>query len=204
MRNRDHLRPRPQQLFEFLQQQLARVVDRRDPQLRALLFAQHLPRHDVRVVFHRRDQYLIAGSHVRAPVGLRYQVDGLRRPARENNLARLRRVHEGPYRFSRFLELLRRDLRQIMHAAMNIRVFALVVPHQRVDHRPRFLRCGRVIEINQRMPMHLRVQDRKILPDSLHVELLRRLLSRIGTAAAALIQLPPAFFPQPGPSRPAA
>ena len=175
MCNRDHLGPRPQQLFEFLKHQLARVVDRRDPQLRALFFAQQLPRHDVRVVFHRRDQYLIAGSHVRAPVGLRYQVDGLRRPTRTKIISlACAAFTKRPYLSRAFSNSSVAICDRIMHAAMNIRVFALVVPHQRVDHRPRFLRCSRVIEINQRMPMHLRVQDRKILPDSLQVELLGR------------------------------
>ena len=48
--NDDELRPRAEQLLVLLEDHLAAIVDRRDAQRRALLGAQLLPRHDVRVV----------------------------------------------------------------------------------------------------------------------------------------------------------
>ena len=170
MPDSDHFRLRTEQLLILRKQQLALVVHRRHAQLRALLRAQHLPRHDVRVMLHRGDQHFIAGADIRLPVRLRYEVERLRRPAREDDLARPRRVHKRPHRLARLLELLGRNLRQVMYATVNIRVLALVIPHQRVDHRPRFLRSRRIVQIHQRMPVHLRLQNRKILPNPLHVE----------------------------------
>jgi hypothetical protein len=51
---------------ELLQRDLAAGVDLEVAQLRAALAAQHLPRHDVRVVLHLRDQHRVAGADVRA------------------------------------------------------------------------------------------------------------------------------------------
>src|SRR5688572_13074150 len=49
-----------------------------------------------------------------------------------------------------------------MNAAMDVGVVVLVVMNERIDDRARFLGSGRVVEINQRMAMHLLVQDRKV------------------------------------------
>ena len=53
--------PRSQQLLEVLEQQLAAVVDWRNPQPCALLFAQDLPGHDVGVMLHGGDEHFVAG-----------------------------------------------------------------------------------------------------------------------------------------------
>ena len=87
VRDRDELRPRPEQLREFVEQQLAAIVDRGDAQLRALFFAQHLPGHDVGVVLHGGDQDFVACADVLAAVGLRDQVDAFGGAADENNFA---------------------------------------------------------------------------------------------------------------------
>ena len=47
---------------------------------------------------------------------------------------------------------------------MHIGVVVFVIGVQRLDHRARLLRRRRVIEVNQRMPTHLLVQDREIFP----------------------------------------
>ena len=85
--HRDQLRARREQLRKFVQQQLAAIVDRHDAQLRALLFAEHLPRHDVGVVLHGGDQHFIARADMRAAVGLRDQVDGLGGAAHKDDFA---------------------------------------------------------------------------------------------------------------------
>ena len=43
-----------EQLFVFFEDQVAAIVDRDEAQQRIRLFAQHLPRHDVGVVFECR------------------------------------------------------------------------------------------------------------------------------------------------------
>ena len=69
-------------------QQLAAPVDRRDLERAARLLAHELPRHDVRVMLERGDQDLVARAEARARVGLRNEVDRLRRAANEDDLAR--------------------------------------------------------------------------------------------------------------------
>ncbi len=51
-------------LSVFLEQNLAVVVDRDDANLHAGLGRQHLPRHDVRVMFEVRNHELVAGPQV--------------------------------------------------------------------------------------------------------------------------------------------
>ena len=58
----DDLGSGSQQLLKLLEQQLARVVDGRNPQPCALLFAQDLPGHDVGVMLHGGDQHFVAGA----------------------------------------------------------------------------------------------------------------------------------------------
>ena len=62
VRDGDELRLRAQQLREFVEQQLAAIVDRRDAQLGAFFLAQHLPGHDVGVVLHGGDEHFVAGA----------------------------------------------------------------------------------------------------------------------------------------------
>ena len=57
---RDDLRARRQQPRERVEIDLAALVDRHDPQPRAGLLAQHLPRHDVGVVLEPGDEDLVA------------------------------------------------------------------------------------------------------------------------------------------------
>ena len=83
----DQARAGAQQFFELVEQQFAGVIDRRHPEDGAAAFAEHLPRHDVRVVFHVGDQDFIAGRQSLAK-RRGNQVDGLGRAAREHDFAR--------------------------------------------------------------------------------------------------------------------
>src|SRR5436190_17746914 len=60
---------------------------------------------------------------------------------------------------------------------MNVCVLMLVKIPQGLDHRARFLRSRRAIEINQRMAMRLLAQNRKISADGIPID----------TAAGALV-----------------
>ena len=57
-----------------------------------------------------------------------------------------------------------------MQTAMHIGVVVLVIMAERIDHRARLLRRRRVIEIDQRMPVHLLVEDREILANRLPID----------------------------------
>src|SRR5438128_12488399 len=52
---------------------------------------------------------------------------------------------------------------------MHIRVLMLVVLPKHIEHRSRFLRRGRIVEIDQRMAVCLLAEDREILADSLPI-----------------------------------
>ena len=136
VRDGDDLGLRAEQLLEFIEQQFAAIVDGRDAQLRALLFAQHLPGHDVGVVLHGGDEHFIAGADVSAAVGLRHEVDGFGGAAHEDDFAAHRRVeeslhgHAAPLRSSSVARCGKE-----MHAAMDVGVVALVVVRDRLDDR---------------------------------------------------------------------
>ena len=53
---------------------------------------------------------------------------------------------------------------------MHIRVVVLVVLAQGVDHGARLLRCGGVIEINQRMSMDFLIENREVFPHCLPID----------------------------------
>ena len=73
-------RARRQQPLELVEIELAAIVDRHHAQRARRVCSQtHLPRHDVRVVLHRRDEHLVAGLQRRAAEALRHQVDALGR-----------------------------------------------------------------------------------------------------------------------------
>ena len=57
---------------------------------RAGLFTQHLPRHDVGVVLHARDQDFITGTDGGPQIGLGHQIDGLGGAAGEHQLIAVR------------------------------------------------------------------------------------------------------------------
>ena len=71
MGDRNDLRPRPEQLLEFIEHKLALIVDGRDPQLGFLFITKQLPRDDIRVMLHRGDQHFVARADVSASVSLR-------------------------------------------------------------------------------------------------------------------------------------
>ena len=57
--DRDQLRARTEQLLELVDQEVALVVDRRPLDHRALPLAQKMPRHDVGMVLHDREDDLV-------------------------------------------------------------------------------------------------------------------------------------------------
>ena len=59
---------RAQQRRKLLQDQFAGIIDRRDTKRGSGLFGQHLPGHNIRVMFHRREQDFIALSDMRPPI----------------------------------------------------------------------------------------------------------------------------------------
>ena len=58
---------------------------------------------------------------------------------------------------------------RVVQAAVDVGVFLGIGPRHRVDHRLRLLRRGAVVEIDQRPPVHLAREDRKVAAHRLDV-----------------------------------
>ena len=98
-----------------------------------------------------------------APHEARDEIDAFGRAARENDFVGAFGVDEFRGAGARGFKRVRRAVAQLVDAAMDIGVVVLVIMHQRVNHRARFLRRGGVVEINQRLAVDLLIEDRKIL-----------------------------------------
>ena len=159
-----------EELLVLVDQQFAGIVDRHDADLRALLFGQHLPRHDVRVVLERGQDDFVAGADELAAIAVHHEVDRVRGAAGEDHFAVFARVDEALQLAPRFLVFGGRGFGQIMHPAMNVGVLRRLVAHQAVDHRLRHLAGRRVVEIDQRLAADFELQDRKIGADALHIQ----------------------------------
>src|SRR6185437_10838221 len=154
-------------------------IDWCNSQLRLLLLADHLPGNDIRVVLHRGDEYLVAWFQILASVGLSDEVDRLCRAANENDFATVLRPKKflgGP---AGVFVLIRRSLRKGVHPTMNIGVVALVVVRDRVYHLARLLRGRGIIQVHQRMTMHLLMKDREVRANALDVVVVHLRLGEI-------------------------
>ena len=150
---------------KLLERERAIVAHRHEAQPRAGSLREQLPRHEIAVVLHLGEQDDVAGAEKFSAPRLRHEIDALRRPAREDDLVRARRAEVVAPRLPRALVRLGRARTQLVQAAMHVGVVVLVVVAQRLDHRARLLRRGRVVEIDQRLAVHLFVQDREVLAD---------------------------------------
>ena len=101
--------PVGQELFEFVDQEGAVVGDRRPFDDGALPLAMEIPRHDVGVVLHDREDDLVALAEVHA-IGGRDQVDRLGGVLGEDDLVGMRRIEEAPDDLARLLVFLRGDV----------------------------------------------------------------------------------------------
>src|SRR5581483_3772859 len=59
-----------------------------------------------------------------------------------------------------------------VHAAVNVGVFGRVIVHDRIDDGLWLLRRGRIIEIDERLPVDLALENRKIGANTVNVKVL--------------------------------
>ena len=96
----------------------------------------------------------------------RHEVDGLGRVADEDDVLDGRRVDERRHLAARLLVGVGRFHAEGVDSPVDVRVVALVVVHERLNHRARLLRGGGVVEVDQRLAVHLSLQDGKIVADT--------------------------------------
>ncbi len=137
-------------------------ADGQEAQLRPRARRQQMPRHDVAVMLHLGEQDHIARLDELAAPRLRHEVDALRGAACEHNLVRVLGIDELRHPRARRLEGVGRTVAQLVDAAVDVRIVPLVIAHQRLNHRPRLLRRGGVVQVNERMPVDALVEDGKV------------------------------------------
>jgi len=126
----------------------------------ARAFAQHLPGNDIGMVFGSGyDDFVSRFDHAGRGDGIRRQVDAHRAAGSEQDFRRFRRVDEPRHRFPRFFMRFRRELAQVVGAAVHIGVFRIVVMADGVQHGQGFLRSGRIIQVNERLAVHAGFQN---------------------------------------------
>jgi len=168
-RERQQLRP-VEQHIEVRQIERVVVGDTEVPKLDAALLLQHQPGHEVGVVLHLGEDDGIALVQVGASPRVGDEVDGLGDVLREHQPARRRCTDERSDLASRLFVALGGLRRDLVHAAVHVRVVRVVDVVHRIEHRLGLLgRRGR-IEVHDPLAVHLLLQQREVLLDPCDVE----------------------------------
>ena len=154
-------------------------------------FGDHLPRHDIGVMFGNADQNFVTRLQSRQSPAMRNHIQGHCRARSQHNLvSRGRADKSGNFLAHSFIGIGRR-FRQKMQAAMHIRIGVSIGRHQSIHHLLRFLRrCCRV-QIYQWLAMNLARQDRKIGTDCITVKgrcHMRQIITHNDTPLTSAIQ----------------
>src|SRR5579872_701383 len=169
MGDRDDLRPIRQHAFEAFERQRSVVGDLDPFHHRAFAFAMEMPRHNIRMVLHDGQDDFIAFMDMVETETRRHEIDRLGRVTREDDLLMRRSIQETPHTLARRLVTFRRGISEIMQAAVHVGIFMLIGLAQPIEHLPRLLCRGGVIEIDKRLAIRTLGKDRKIRPESLDV-----------------------------------
>ena len=130
----------------------------------------HLPRHDVRVMLHLRDEDLVALVQELPSPALRHEVEGFGDAPREHDRLGTRCTEEPREVRARALEQLGGLLAQHVEAAVGVRVVVRVEVGLRVDHLLRLLRRRGAVQVDHGPIAHRAREDREVLADLLDVQ----------------------------------
>ena len=159
-----------QQRVISIKQQLAGIVHRYDAQQCALLFTEHLPGDDVRVMFHRRDNDLVAGADELTTIAVHYEVDALGGAAHKDAFFCIARVQETLHLLARSLISRRGFLTEVVYAPMNVRVLLFDILAAAIDHDLRHLRRRAIVQIDERLTVDSLMQYGKVFADLFNVK----------------------------------
>ena len=124
-----------------------------------------LPRHDVAVMLHSRHYHLVAVALKVTPCKRAgHQVDTLGGAACEDNLMAVAGTDKGLHLTAHTLIGLRGHRSQMVGTAVDIGIAVAIVAVERFNHRQRLLRRGRIVEVHQLVPVHLRAQYEELFP----------------------------------------
>ena len=140
-----------------------------DTQADATLRGLQLPRHDVGVVFHLANNDLVALLHLTLAERLCHEVDGLSGATCEDNLFYLAGVDETAHPLTGSLMEVGGLLREVVNATMYIGIHVQVFVAHGIEHTQRLLRCGGVVEVDQRSAINLTRQNGEVLADGMGI-----------------------------------
>ncbi|OEI67394.1 hypothetical protein Cus16_2994 [Curtobacterium sp. ER1/6] len=150
------------------------VGDRHPAERRTGQGRELLPRDEVRVVLGLGDEYLVAradaeplgGGSTATPAGVgdavRHEVEGVGGVRRPDDLRRRRRPDEAGDRGARVLVGVGAERRERVRATVHGRVVVLEEPSLGVEHLPRSLGRRPGVEVGERTPVHLLLEDREV------------------------------------------
>ena len=134
----------------------------------ALTFAQQVPRNDIGVVFHDRQNDLVAGLQARGGPSVRYQIDAFGCTGGEDDLV-LGAVQKARNLAAHRFIAVGGKVGQIVQATVNIGIFVRISLGYRINHHLWLLCRGPVVKVNQRLAVDLPVQNGKVSADAVHV-----------------------------------
>ena len=161
----------PRDLVEPRVVDLVVVVERQHHELRSLAARDVLERDEDRVVLELRDDDGVARAEVVQAPRVRDEVQSLGRVADEDDLARLARVQERGHLVARPFEARGRALAEHVDGPVHVRVRRLVELGHRVEHLPRLLRAVGRVEVRERLPVDLLLEDREIGAQGARIQL---------------------------------
>jgi hypothetical protein len=170
VRDGDELRTARQTRVQRVEVERAVVAYLDVVERRPYLLAEELPRHDVRVVLHLRDEHPVALSDIATTPRVRDEVDRLGHVLGEQRLLVGGADPRGD-RASRVLEGVGRLLRERVDAAMDVRVRVPQELRHPVDHDRRLLRRRPAVQVDERLAAVHPGQDRELARDRGRVEL---------------------------------
>ena len=151
--------------------ELSLLVERDHREARARALGDVLPRHEVRVVLELGDDDEVSRAEVHEPPGVGDEVQALGRIPREDDLLRRRRVDEAGHGLARALVGGGCPLGELVDTAVHVRVGRLVELPQRVEHLCRLLRRRGRVEVGERLPVDLLLEDGEVGAKLARVEL---------------------------------
>ena len=164
LRHGDGPRPPVDERRQQLRAERPGIVERKHAQLGARAFAEHLPRHDVRVVLQLADYDVVARLHEAAAPSVSHGIERRRSTRRKDDLLGLRGTDERRDARPRLLVTLGHLLREAVHPAVDVGVVQAVQLVDRVDHAPRLLGRGAAVEVDERLAVDRTREQRKLLP----------------------------------------
>ena len=135
---------------------------------------QELPRYNIRVMLHPRNQHLVTGLEPGRREAPRHEVDGFCGAPHEHNLFGFLRVDKGPQLLPRAFVGVRSPLAQQVHPAMDICPIMELEVGYGVQRRPTDLPRGCVVEVDKVLPMHFLMKPGEVLTNGLDVQPRRR------------------------------